>query len=199
MYSARGPGALFDTRINRGLGDVQPRAALVLDSRTPRATLLGLPDGPGAVARTLSIMKRLARDAVRDPKQVARMKAIEIYKMYRVPPRAYLREAQALQMWIQNAVRYVRDPEGVELVQTPEVTLKLGTGDCDDQSTLLAAMLIATGHTAQFVALGMNGLPLSHVLVETKIGEKWTALETIIRKPLGWLPANITSRYVRPV
>lgn len=160
---------------------------------------MGLPSGKAAVAKTLAIMARLAREAVRDPRQYARMKALEIYRQNNLPTRAFNPEARALQTWVQNCIRYVRDPVDVELVQTPEVTLKLATGDCDDQSTLLAAMLAATGHPAQFVAVGMNNEPLSHVLVETKIGDKWIAAETILKKPFGWFPPNVTSKLIRSV
>lgn len=160
---------------------------------------MGLPPGPAAIAQTLSIMRKLAREAVRAPTQYARMKALEIYQRAGVAPRAYSSEVRALQTFVQDCIRYVRDPVDVELVQSPEVTLKLGTGDCDDQSTLFAAMLVATGHAAQFVAIGMGGQPLSHVLVETKIGDKWVPAETILKKPLGWYPPNVTSRLVRSV
>lgn len=144
-------------------------------------------------------MQRLAREAVRDPRQYARLKALEIYQRAGIGPKQYAQEARALQVFVQNCIRYVRDPVNVELVQTPEVTLKLSAGDCDDQSTLLAAMLDATGHEARFVAVGMDGGPFSHVLVETKIGDSWVPAETILKKPLGWYPSGVTSRLVRSV
>lgn len=197
MYFANARDALvpFESTVT----DRTPRVPIALDARAPRAQLQGLPDGPGAVARTLSIMARLAREAVRAPNQYARLKALEIYRGAGIQARQYTQEARALQVWVQNCVRYVRDPVDLELVQTPEVTLKLLAGDCDDQSTLLAAMLTATGHVSRFVAIGMHGEPLSHVLVETKIGEKWTPAETILKKPLGWYPQGVTSRLIRPV
>lgn len=160
---------------------------------------MGLPSGPAAIAKTLKIMSDLARAAIRAPTQYARMQATKIYRDAGIGARQYTQEARALQTWVQQNVRYVRDPVDVELVQSPEVTLKILTGDCDDQATLLAAMLAATGHPAQFVAVGMNGAPFSHVLVETKIADKWVPAETILRKPLGWYPQNVTSRLIRSV
>ena len=176
----------------------QPTHAVVLDSRAPRAVLQGLPSGPAGTVATLRIMKRLANEAVRSPNQLARNKALEIYRNAGLRSRD-TNEVAVLQRWVQNYIRYVRDPVDVELVQTPEVTLKLATGDCDDQATLLAAMLKATGHPAQFVAVGVNGGPFSHVLVETRLGRGWVAAETILKKPLGWYPPDATSRYVLPV
>lgn len=191
MYSStRSDQALFDS------GN-EPRRAIVLDSRPPRAQLLGLPSGPAAIARTLQIMKQCACDAVRSPNQYARLKALEIFRANGLVSREYYKQVRALQSWVQNCVIYIRDPVDVELVQTPEVTLKLMQGDCDDQATLLAAMLMATGHPSRFVAIGMDGAPFSHVLVETKIGETWVPAETILKKPLGWYPQNVTSRLIR--
>lgn len=166
------------------------------NSRAPVARLMGLPGGPQGTIATLRIMKKLARDSVRAPDQMVRQRALDIYRAAGVDNRAaWLGQAQALQKFVQNCIAYIRDPVDVELVQTPEVTLRLAAGDCDDQSTLLAAMLTATGHPSRFVAVGMNGQPFSHVLVETKIGEKWCAAETIIKKPFGWYPEGVTSRY----
>lgn len=176
-----------------------PTHALVIDPRSPRAQLMGLPSGPAGTVATLGIMKRLANEAVKAPTQLARNQALEIFRSAGLRSREYIPEAQALQRWVQNCIRYVRDPVDVELVQTPEVTLKLRTGDCDDQATLLAAMLKATGHPAKFVAVGMNGAPFSHVLVETKINSKWVAAETILKKHFGWYPPDATSRYERDV
>lgn len=176
-----------------------PTHALVIDPRSPRATLMGLPPGPAGTAATLGIMRKLARDAVTAPTQLARNQALQVFKNSGLRARDWIGEAQALQRFVQNCIRYVRDPDGVELVQTPEVTLKLRTGDCDDQATLLASMLKATGHPAKFVAVGINGGPFSHVLVETKINSKWIAAETILKKHFGWYPPDATSRYERDV
>jgi hypothetical protein len=196
--AAQAPGPL-STSLQTARSSPQPYSAVVLDSRAPRAQLLGLPAGDAGVAKTLAIMQKCARDAVRAPNQYARLKALEIYKNAGLGPKQYAQEVRALQSFVQNCIRYVRDPVDVELVQTPEVTLKLSTGDCDDQSTLLAALLDSTGHEARFVAVGIDGGPFSHVLVETKIGEKWVPAETILKKPLGWYPPGVTSRLVRSV
>lgn len=199
MYLTRGVSGLQEPGTLSTPPGGSPYSAVILDARQPRATLRGLPPGDAGVAETLRIMQRLAREAVRAPSQYARLKACEIYQRSGIGPRQYAQEVRALQTFVQNCIRYVRDPVNVELVQTPEVTLKLSTGDCDDQSTLLAAMLDATGHPARFVAVGLDGMPFSHVLVETKIGESWVPAETIVKKPLGWYPQGVTSRLVRSV
>jgi transglutaminase-like putative cysteine protease len=139
-------------------------------------------------------MRQMVRDAVRDPKQGVRELALQI-----IGRANYVEQVRRLQQWVQNNIRYVRDPPDVELVQTPQYTLGQRAGDCDDQATLLASLLMATGHPAQFVAVGLSGQPLSHVMVQTLIGDKWTGAETIIPKPLGWMPSPITAHYILKV
>jgi transglutaminase-like putative cysteine protease len=194
MYSGR-RATVEIQRVPQNQGIAVLDSARGIDPRAPRALLMGLPSGPAGTVATLKIMKRLAREAIRSPNQLVRNKALEIFRNAGLPPRDWFGQIRALQAWVQNCIRYVQDPVDVELVQTPEVTLKLGTGDCDDQATLLASMLESTGHLAKFVAIGVKGGPFSHVLVETKTGRGWAAAETILKKPFGWYPPDATSRY----
>lgn len=137
-------------------------------------------------------MRSLVRDAIRDPQQQIRETALTVLRGVD----SFSAQARAIQAWVQQHIEYRRDPPDVELVQTPQVTLQLKAGDCDDQAVLTAALLQATGHPAQFIAVGVNGQPLSHVLTQTLIGTKWVAVETIERRGLGWMPAGITSYYI---
>lgn len=191
MYS--GPRA-SDPSIQR-IVSAGPAHAVVLDHRSPRATLMGLPPGPAGTVATVKLMKRLAKEAIRSPTQAVRAQALEIFRANNLQARQWIPEIAALQRWVQKNITYTRDPVEVELVQTPEVTLKLRRGDCDDQATLLGAMLEATGHPARLVAVGVGGGPFSHVYVETKAAKGWLGAETIHPKPLGWKPPDATSRY----
>lgn len=137
-------------------------------------------------------MRGLVRAAVRDPAQMIREAALTVLRGVN----SFSAQARAIQVFVQNSIEYRRDPPDVELVQTPQVTLQLKAGDCDDQAVLIAALLQATGHPAQFIAVGLNGQPLSHVLTQTLIGTSWVAVETIEKRGLGWMPAGITSHYI---
>ena len=137
-------------------------------------------------------MRQLVRDAIRDPAQQIRETALNILRGVNT----FSAQAQAIQAWVQNSIEYRRDPVDVELVQTPQVTLQLKAGDCDDQAVLTAAFLQATGHPSQFIAVGLNGGPFSHVLAQTLIGTSWVAVETIEHRPLGWMPPGVTSYYI---
>lgn len=139
-------------------------------------------------------MRDLAAAAVRDPSQKIRETALTI-----IGNTGYVDQVRRLQQWVQTNIAYVHDPVSVELVQTPQYTLQQKAGDCDDQSVLLAAMLDATGHPARFIAVGLAGAPLSHVMVQTLIGSTWAGVETIIQRPLGWMPSPVTSYYILKV
>lgn len=160
-----------------------------------RATLSGIPNGQAGAIATMKSMRQLVRDAIRDPGQQVRETALNILRGVNT----FSAQAGCIQAWIQNCIEYRRDPVDVELVQTPQVTLQLKAGDCDDQAVLAASLLQATGHPTQFIAVGMNGGPLSHVLAQTLIGTSWVSVETIERRALGWMPPGITSHYILKV
>lgn len=161
--------------------------------RGPTVARLGqIPDGVAGAKVTMQSMRDLVLAAVRDPKQQVREAALSII----AGNTGFADQARRLQQWVQSNIAYVHDPVTVELVQTPQYTLTQRAGDCDDQAVLLASMLDATGHPARFIAVGLAGQPLSHVMVQTKIGTQWVGAETIIPRPLGWMPSPVTSHYI---
>ncbi len=168
---------------------------LLIQPEAPPAVLAGLPPGRDGTIATLRHMKTFVLAAIRDPNQVIRNVALDILKAGNVPPRAYGKEILALHRFVRDQIRYVKDPVGVELVQAPQRTLEIGQGDCDDKSTLLAALLMATGHPAAFKAVGFRGNGFSHVLVIVRKKDKWIPLESILPKPAGWFPPGVTSQY----
>lgn len=105
----------------------------------------------------------------------------------------YFGEIQALFDFVQNRVRYIRDVNNVETIQTPSVTLENRAGDCDDKSSLLAAMLESIGHPTRFKAVGFEPGQLEHVYVETKLGSQWIALDATEPNDPGWEPPGIRS------
>lgn len=58
-----------------------------------------------------------------------------------VYPHDYTSEVAALFYEACRRVRYVRDPANAEMLQEPNLTLKLGAGDCDDFVVLLGSVL----------------------------------------------------------
>lgn len=183
---------------------------------TPRNTLGTLPTPTRAVLRglggnstraTLRHMANFAQASLRHPDQIIRGLALQLTAQ--CPPSnqrgGYMAQMRCLHAFVRDAIRYVSDPDEFELVQSPEKTLEYRAGDCDDKATLLAALLKSLAHPARFVAIGRNGEPFSHVLVETKVKNTglemrdWCPLETIIPVEPGWYPGDVTSRYVLEV
>jgi hypothetical protein len=153
---------------------------------------------------TLQVMRDFARAAVANPQQIVRTKAEQL--VGGLPPRQWFEEIRALHGFVRDQIRYLRDPVNMERVATPEMTLEIGQGDCDDKATLLAALLDSIGHPARFIALAFNGEGFSHVLVETKVRNTgidrrdWMPLETILDgKEMGWYPPGNPARYILKV
>jgi Transglutaminase-like superfamily len=87
-------------------------------------------------------------------------------------------------------------------IQTPFVTLQLGAGDCDDHSTLLAAMLESVGFETRFNTISTGGDPdeFSHVFTEVKERGtgRWLAMDSTVRSSYpGWRPPNARRMKIR--
>ncbi len=158
-------------------------------------TLCKIPDGVAGTRATLLIMRDVARQAKRHA-------AIRLLAGQLVNPfnsgnsKNWHREVISLHQFVRDRIRYVRDIRGIETIQTPDKTLELGYGDCDDKSTLLAALLESIGHPARFAAVGFRPNNYAHVFVETLIGNKWFPLETTENVRAGWYPPNVKSKMV---
>lgn len=116
--------------------------------------------------------------------------------LHGIPGKDFRSEIERLFYWVRDNIRYTRDVRGVETVQSPEKTLEYRQGDCDDQCTLLAAMLESVGHPARFVAVGFRPHHFSHVYVEVHTPRGWVALDPTENVAVGWAPPNPVTRMV---
>lgn len=160
----------------------------------PRPSLIdGLPSGAAGVSATLKAMVRLARQYKKD----AGVREVVAKLIRDLPQYDQAGEIRVLHAFVRDSIRYTSDIRNVETLQTPKATLELGIGDCDDKALLLATMLEIVGRPARFVAIGMNGGGLSHVLAEVRHGKRgWMPLETIRPVSPGWTPPNVTSKMI---
>jgi transglutaminase-like putative cysteine protease len=113
-----------------------------------------------------------------------------------LPPRAYEAECARVLRFVRQACRYTLDPRGVEQIKKPKYVLfedSTRLTDCDDQSTLFAALCLSLGHEAGFRALKADPRrpsEYSHVyaLVRPR-GSAWLPADPIEpRCPLGVPP-----------
>jgi len=89
----------------------------------------------------------------------------------------YRGEACSIIEYVRDKIRYVRDIKTVEALQSPELTILLGAGDCDDKSTLTAALLASLGHTCRFIAVSFVPNQYAHVWTQVKLKNAWLDLE----------------------
>jgi transglutaminase-like putative cysteine protease len=109
------------------------------------------------------------------------------------PSRDTVCQVRTLHAFVRDNIKYLPDVRDVETIQTPDYTLRLASGDCDDQSVLLASLLESIGKQTRFLAIALKGGAFSHVSSQVMLGTRWVNLETIlptIPQPWGQLPAG---------
>lgn len=160
-----------------------------------KTALLAIPEGAAGVRATLKLMRGMVHAAKRDYST----RALSLELVGHLKQKDFLGEVKALHYFVQNKIRYVKDIRGIETLQTPEKTLEIGQGDCDDKSTLLAALLEVLDHPARLVAVGFYPSQFSHVYVEAKVGRSWIPLETTEPWPAGKGPKGVRARMVEKI
>lgn len=156
-------------------------------------TLKALPDGAAGVRRTLEYMRKFAIECRTAPA----VRNLALMVSANVGGKEFLAEARAVQAWVRSNIRYVRDVNGVETLQSPLATLELGQGDCDDHATLVAALLESIGAQTRFVAVGMSPGQYEHVYCEVWVPfEGWLSVETTENVAVGWQPGDVRARMV---
>lgn len=157
-----------------------------------RPSFLGsLPSGPAGTTETLRLMRELAQQYKSDP--AVRGLALELVRP--LSPRDWRGELKAVFEYVRDRIRYVHDIAGVETLQTPPATIELEAGDCDDKSTLLAALLASIGHRSRFVAVGYRQPnDYQHVYVEAAHEDKWIPMDATVSRPFGWRPRDAVAR-----
>lgn len=129
---------------------------------------------------------------VREAKKLPEIRQTALSLIRRNGQKDRVGEVRDLHAFVRDRIRYVGDVRGVETLHTPIKLLEFGQGDCDDKSTLLAALLESISHPTRFVAVGFSPGRFDHVYVETKLRDKWIGLETTEPWPMGKVPPSVT-------
>ena len=166
-----------------------PPAITFLLSRAPA------PDGPAGVWVTLAHMRRLAREGSR----AAAIRGAAANIVFLQPAKHEWHEAESLFAFVRDSIRYTRDPVFFESVADPVKTLELGYGDCDDKTTLLAALLESVGYPTRFVVAGYQSEQYEHVYLQVLIGNEWIDCDPTEPQPFGWAPPNPVSIWFEKV
>jgi len=160
------------------------------------ATLRDIPPGPRGTYETLKEMARMVRAAKERP--AMHQASAQIIAAAQLPAKDWIGQIRAIHRYVQTDFQYLRDPVGIETVRTPEVTMGLGMGDCDDLVTLTCTLLEVAGHPCRFAALRFgDNLDFSHVVAETRVGPRWIGLEVTEPWPMGRVPPYTEKMVVR--
>lgn len=157
----------------------------------PKVTSQRIPDFAAGNYATVNVMRGAARGRAGHPR--IRQLALRILSHAKVKSHNFVDEAKALARFVQENVRYVRDPNGIEQLHDPvymveQIIKGTAQGDCDDQALLLASLLLSVGHQPYFaiVKYGKDMGAYNHIY--TVVYEKnWNqntqrlALDTIIK------------------
>ena len=167
-----------------GMGEVQKHSVVT-------TTLDG---GFQSGEQTTAIIKKLANEFKKDP--IVRNHSVRVVS--NVESHNNLGELKTIFEWVRDNIRYVRDIERCETLQTPTVTLPpkvspalgVGAGDCDDHSLLLATMLKSIGFRevyARIVTFTPKDKEWKHIYIVVKLKGKIYSLDAIMKdKPFGW-------------
>lgn len=97
-----------------------------------------------------------------------------------VPSKSPTAELFALYKWVRDNIRYRYDPLELEWVQAPRVTVEEGAGDCDDMTTLLAALAGSLGHPWRFRTVGATPSAQQHVQLQANDRKRWLNLDPVL-------------------
>ena len=119
--------------------------------------------------------------------------------IYTQPEKDEHSEAARLFEWVRGSVRYVRDVAGLETLASPGATLRRLSGDCDDQVTLLGALLESVGYPVRLIITAYQRPgEWEHIYLEVLLGGEWVPMDATEHQPMGWEPDGAVSRWVEP-
>jgi len=118
-----------------------------------------------------------------------------------VEPRDWLGEVSALSEHIKNNVRYTLDTFGMDTYRTPDRTLELAIGDCDDMTALAGAVLQAVGYPVWIKIIQTRGNEdFHHIYVLTAVPpqnpKKYIAVDPTQNFGCGWEPGDIVRQRI---
>ena len=154
---------------------------------------LGEIKGRSGTFKTLAVMSQLVLRAMKDPRLIDFARNLVRFTNDPLERAAFLYE------YI-KAFPYVHDPQGIELIKTPQKILKDKIGDCDEYAVALAALYSALGYKTAFVVAGTDPEHFKHVYVAVKVGNKWYAADPTYKGGyFGWKQNIYKHEEVYPV
>lgn len=158
--------------------------------------LFPMSNGQAGVFETAGLMRQLINSYKTD----IAIRTAAANAIFLQPEKDDYAEVEAIFNWVRDHVRYVRDVNGVETITTPDRTLELMYGDCDDQVILLGAMLESVGYPTRLVISGYSDPRIfEHVYLQVMAHNQWIDLDPTEQIPMGFAPPEPMAYWVEPV
>lgn len=149
-------------------------------------------DGEAGIFETLALMRQMVNDYKTQP--TMRQAALNVTFM--TPAQNDIAEVEALFAFVRDYIRYTKDVYGIETLATPDKTLEMRVGDCDDMTVLLATLLESIGYPTRFVIEGYQDSSLwEHVYLEVCLYGDWVPLDPTEMVSMGWQPPDPMIRW----
>lgn len=117
-------------------------------------------------------------------------------KGWAVTEKDYIGEIKAIYRWVQDNIRYERDPYKKDIIETPIRTLQLRIADCDAMTTLIGSLLLSMGYPVKIKLIQQKQAKDYHIYVLVGIPpgqpKKWIALDATFNKPIGFEAPRIS-------
>lgn len=164
-------------------------------------SLLG---GDWGIYQTVSTLRGLVNESLRDPASRIRLRAESV--LGPIAEKDEDGEISAVYDFVTHVLHYVDDPADVELLKNPVLIDQNVTdqgyfmGDCDDASGYLAALLKSVGYQVQFVIVTpdkADGFDYRHIYVRVWKPQEgiWLGLDPTAKAfPMGWEVPNKKER-----
>lgn len=112
------------------------------------------------------------------------------------PNKDYSCEVSKIYNWVKDNIRFTRDPNRVEMLRSPLITLNRRNGDCDDHTILISSLLQSIGYPTRAVIVATQPQykdAFNHIFTEVGVQNKgqfeWIPLDTTVSfADVGWLP-----------
>ena len=191
-WTTRGALAALDGIAPRG----QHWAMFLAPVAPLSARVVTIPNGARGISATLRQMRDYVREYRKNPEIISAARSI----VFAVPQKDEFSEVGAVFEWVRDMVRYVRDVHEIETLATPDKTLITRAGDCDDQTTLLAALLESIGYPTRFVVTGYQVRDVfEHVHLQVFAGAQWIDCDPTESESLGFSPPSPISTMIEKV
>jgi len=179
------------------------------ETTLPSANLGKLKSGIFGNLQTVNYIKKLAHGNKGQP--LIRRMAEDIIMHYQVRDHYYLDEARAIGDFVKQNVRYIKDPDGIEMLRCPlmmvnEIRSKGATlGDCDDMALLVCTLLLSIGIRPQLkvVKYNENSSSFNHIYVVVEESNHFTSPNTLVidaiikHEPIGYEVPHASGKLIQ--